>query len=428
MDALTARLDRYFEQLIDANAPHISEATTPDAFADSVGAFARALAVKRDLILEDLQRIPAPASAGASVGSSSAPLVPPAGDAGAGIEVDEALAPFMEATKELRGARTSLRLFCFAHTDDDRRCPELAVELIDGNPFCRACAWHELACIAQMESIEAARAAAFNGSTKEDKHAAAERGTSGALPADWRSAAAGSDDHRPERGRDGDAGPDSDDARGGVDGRPGRNDADGGLLELAAARPADPAAGRDDVADRGPAARKDASRGGIAPAAPEIGAQPKVEVAGHAAESVAESGEIAKGEVAAADGAAAPRSGSDQRCKVCGAIWISPGVKTVVTKHDCVVADLEPVARGGEEADPPAPKTGKRGVRTKAKSVSKSATVACGNPGCTLTGTVEHHNPATCPRFRPRDPVTPKPEGIKRAGELAAKYDEGSAT
>lgn len=538
MDALT---DHYADLLIQTRAAQIGEDTTPEAFARAVWLFARAVSAERArLIAEDLQRIPTAAPA-ANPGERTSPAPGSPQTSGAVVgEVDEELAPFMEATKELRGARTSLRLFCFAHTDDDRRCPELAVELIDGNPFCRACAWHELACIAQMESIKAARAAAFSGSTKEDKHAAAERGKDRALP----------EPREPERAAQERA--ESGDRHGDVPGRsaggaksgplraepdrdvlrPGhgvQRDAAAGLLELAPVR-----AGPAEVApsDRGPAARKDASRDGIAPAAPEVGAQLKVEVAGHAAESVAreeapsvqpvqevhhealieKSGEIAKGEVAAAAGAAAPRSGKRGQKKKAAApvscrteeqpkdkqvplvahepprwgrapdagaawhllccdtvaeancgetidsevVWLQPGevrdpeetcldcaadeerhVPVVVETGDPGVTAIAHVAPNMdatskaalEDIAKAAAKMMRESIpRATKKKASRATGVRCGGaPGCYVKDGTEHHNPATCPRFKPRDPVTPKPEGIKRAGELAAKY-EGSAT
>lgn len=356
------RADHYAELLIPACAALVvTTKMSGSDFAESIWNVAEQLAkVRARRIEEALQRIPAPASTGAPEGGSSPPLVPPAGEVGAGIVVDEELAPFLEATRELRGRPVEASGTCEGGDLEPNDCVNPAVERVAHVRLCFRHAREEFAAIAldptEGGGIEAARAEAF-------------------------------------------------------------------------------------ISTRGPAAPKEASRGGVAPAAPEVGAQPHEEVAGHAAVEVAQedaspvqpvqevhheeplvevNAKSDLGEVAGTVAVPAPRSELVEK------LHERDSLKDAAQR----LGDLPQIGRevftnnASREADPPAPRTGKRGRPTKAKSVSMDATVACGGgPGCHVENGIEHHNPATCPKFKPREVVTPKPEGIKRASELAAKFE-----
>lgn len=79
---------------------------------------------------------------------------------------------------------------------------------------------------------------------------------------------------------------------------------------------------------------------------------------------------------------------------------------------------------GLEQTAPP--QSGKRGRKTKRESVPRKAkALTCGGTKCSETeGMITHHvGDPTCSQYGPREEVTPRPVAMKRASELAAKFE-----
>lgn len=169
---------------------------------------------------------------------------------------------------------------------------------------------------------------------------------------------------------------------------------------------------------QGPAAPSEASRGGIAPAAPEDGAPLRTEVAGHAAEEVA-SAAPSSHPPPATEGSNGPAAMEADH------LGSAAANETEVAPS----AGLAPESPKSMESEAPSPvvaasRSGRR--QRRSGGVARTAAgLTCGGTRCHETAGTEHHDPTdpTCRKFRKPDVVTPPGEGKRQARAIREQLE-----